>query len=430
MVLFNDSLIFRRFTAAALVAIFLIPTKATAAVSLNSACEWTAPKGLSGISSEQSFVVASLSKIFTTQWALQVLGHSYRYETKIYVEPLANGEVDIHIAGGNDPSWGRERMHHLVSELDRLGVQKIRSLTFDESFLLSWRSKASVIDKVDYYFDFTDLAGAETVFPSTGDVEKSLKTHFLPRKKEYENTLAKAKIAQVSMVDILKIQRPTKIAFRTASDFTPSATATTLRLMSLPLYQVLKLMNVTSNNYLADMLFEQLGGAQAFANYLQHSSLAPYHKSFNLKNGSGFPIKSGDNKFYNKASCAGVLASLQWIDNFMGAQSLGLEYVLPIAGTDPSTLDKYELPKDIMIAKTGTVNPTIALAGMILTQQGPLFFSQLVKTETNQDWPEARNLIREYLTELIQGEALPLQSQPLLPLFWAENTTPADAKPL
>lgn len=422
--------IYCRFALTVAIAMLSTVSHAAAAVTINAACEFTAEQGLTGSSKEQSFVVASLSKIFTTQWALEIIGYDYRYETNIHIDAVSKNEVDVHIRGGGDPTWGRERLHHLVSELDRLGVRKIRTLTFDENFILSWRSQPNVIDKVNHYYDFTDLAGAETIIPSSVEIQKSLKTHFLPRKKEYANTLKKAKLAQVSLVESLQISAPKNISFRSSQEFILSPTATNLQLFSLPLFQILKLMNVTSNNFLADMLFEQIGGALDFADFIKSSILAPYINSFHIKNGSGYPIKQGENKFYNRASCAGVITALRWIDEHMSANGLGLEYVFPVAGNDPGTLDKYELPTDVMIAKTGTVNPTIAFAGMILTTSGPLYFSHLVKTDSNQDWPEARAVIKKYLIHLIQTQAVPLGAQPSMPLFWAENSTSSDVKPL
>lgn len=392
-----------------------------AGVSLNAGCELEAQKPLIGTHADDSFVIASLSKIFTTNWALQKIGPHFQYETVITIEAVSSTVSNIHISGDADPTWGREMLHYLASELDRLGVRKIKTLSFDENFLLAWRAKANVIDKKNYYYDFTDLAGGETFVPTPESIESSLVRNFIPRSSEYKVTLENAKLANMELVEKLQISAPSKVKFISTSQYQPPAAAKSFTLRSLPLYKILKLMNVTSNNYLADILFLQLGGIASFQKFLETSPLAPFASAIDMQNGSGFPIKNGQSKFYNRSSCAGVVHALHEIDKTMVLHNMGLEFVFPVATSDKSTLDKYELPADIMIAKTGTVNPTITLAGMILTKDGPLYFSQLIKTDSAKDWMDARALIKDYLLDLIETQATPLGYAPALPTFWGEG---------
>lgn len=410
-------------------ALLVMHSSAFATVSVNSACELSPQKSISGENINKSFVIASLSKIFTSQWALEKMGPSFQYETVVHLQKNSDESFDIHIQGDGDPTWGREMLHYFVSELNKLGVRKIRALTFDENFFLSWRAKAKVIENINYYYDFTDLAGAETYIPTPEDIRQSLLRHFLPRSSEYTLSFENAKLYGFQMAETLEITAPKKISFLESEKFS-SAGAETITIRSLPLYQIIKLMNITSNNYLADMLYLQLGGETLFREYVSKSSLAPHENVIHLKNGSGFPIKMGEKKFYNQASCASILTSLSTMNSALEQSHLGLESVFPVATSDKSTLDKYELPADVMVAKTGTVNPTIALAGMVLTPEGPLFFSQLIKTESSKDWPEARALIKDYLLEVIQTSSTALQYKNTTLSFWGGgNTTVSVHKP-
>jgi serine-type D-Ala-D-Ala carboxypeptidase/endopeptidase (penicillin-binding protein 4) len=405
------------FRSVLLFIILVIHGSAMGAVSVNATCEWAPQKNISGDNINNSFVIASLSKIFTSQWSIEKIGPFFQYETIIHIQKNLDDSFNVHIQGDGDPTWGREMLHFFVSELDKIGIQKIRKLSFDEKFFLSWRSKAKVIDNVDHYYDFTDLAGAETYIPTPEDVRESLLLHFLPRSDEYNLSLENAKLAGIDMPMSLQIQTPKKIVFLERAKFSKSGSKT-ISIRSLPLYQIIKLMNITSNNYLADMLYYQLGGESQFRDYLAKSALAPHETVINLKNGSGFPIETNDTKFYNQASCASILTSLSTLHTTLKQYQLGLESVFPVANSDKSTLDKYELPTDTMVAKTGTVKPTIALAGMVLAQEGPLFFSQLVKTESSKDWPEARQLIKNYVLKLIDMSTTPLQYQNTSATFW------------
>ncbi|MCC6137900.1 MAG: D-alanyl-D-alanine carboxypeptidase, partial [Bdellovibrionaceae bacterium] len=219
---------------------FFLSSSGFAAISVNAACELEPNKPMEGTNANKGFVIASLSKIFTTYWALEKRGPFFQYETIVHIETLSPTVSNIHISGGADPTWGREMLHYLASELDRLGVRKIEKLTFDENFLLSWRAQAKEIDKVTYYFDFTDLAGAESVFPTTSDIQKSLLRHFKPRTSEYQTSLLKANLSQVAMVEKLSISAPKKVEFLANEQFKAKSTFQILRLRSLPLYKILK----------------------------------------------------------------------------------------------------------------------------------------------------------------------------------------------
>ncbi|MCC6137907.1 MAG: D-alanyl-D-alanine carboxypeptidase, partial [Bdellovibrionaceae bacterium] len=185
---------------------------------------------------------------------------------------------------------------------------------------------------------------------------------------------------------------------------------------------------VTSNNFLADMLFHQLGGTKAFREFVASTDLTTHTDSLDIRNGSGYPIKSGETKFYNSTSCSSIVHSLELIDTTLQKTTMGLESVFPVATSDTSTLDKYDLPPGLMVAKTGTVNPTITFAGMIKTTQGPLYFSQLIKTDSAKDWPEARAFIKDYLSELIQTQAVALPYPKPASIFWGEGNITLDTK--
>lgn len=335
----------------------------------------------------------------------------------MHIEAVSSDVTNIHIAGGSDPTWGREMLHFFASELHRAGVRKIQNLTFDENFLLSWRAQAKELNKVNYYYDFTDLAGAETYVPTIADIQMSLSRHLVPRKDEYSITLEKAKSVQVDMVEKLNLSRPKKVAHLPKAQFQAAPHEQVLRLRSLPMFKILKFMNVTSNNYLADVLFSQLGGANAFREFIQSTDLSAHAMALELNNGSGYPLKKGDVKIYNRSSCASIVHALELIDSLVKNSQQGMETVFPVATSDTSTLDKYELPQNVMIAKTGTVTPTIAFAGLIQTKDGPLYFSQLMKTETKEDWPKARMMIKDYLLDLIETKAVPIAYNPGPPLF-------------
>jgi serine-type D-Ala-D-Ala carboxypeptidase/endopeptidase (penicillin-binding protein 4) len=392
--------------------IFIAPLEMLAAPTLNASCELLPNGNIVSDNPHQPFVIASLSKLFTSQWALQHFGSQHRFKTTVYITLRTGNSYDVHLSGTYDPTWGREMMHFLASELQRHGVEKIHTLSFDEKFFLNWRSKAHTVDGVNHYYDFVDLAGAETVFPTKDVVLASLKTHFIPRKKEFQKTVLLAKKVGLNLEPSIRLKKPQKIDMISSVEFKPNLSNSSFIIESLPLLEILKRMNLTSNNTIADILFWQMGGASGFKEDVFALQLGEYENSIDLRNGSGYPIKSENSKFYNQASCISILHTLHNMENILLAEQSGLEHILAVATSDESTLDKYQLPPNLVIAKTGTVNPSVGLAGSVHTPDGPTYFSYLIGTDSASDWEEARETIQSHLSVLLQNEVVNLNYTP------------------
>jgi serine-type D-Ala-D-Ala carboxypeptidase/endopeptidase (penicillin-binding protein 4) len=56
------------------------------AATLNTKCEKSEINGqVTGVNSKALFTIASVSKVFTTDWALRSLGPHYRFKTRLYI---------------------------------------------------------------------------------------------------------------------------------------------------------------------------------------------------------------------------------------------------------------------------------------------------------------------------------------------------------
>jgi serine-type D-Ala-D-Ala carboxypeptidase/endopeptidase (penicillin-binding protein 4) len=80
----------------------------------------------------QSMNVASVLKLVTTSAALQILGSSFRFETRLeYDGTLENGILkgNLYIKGGGDPTLGKDNMDRLMKEwvaiLQKQGIKQI-----------------------------------------------------------------------------------------------------------------------------------------------------------------------------------------------------------------------------------------------------------------------------------------------------------------
>jgi serine-type D-Ala-D-Ala carboxypeptidase/endopeptidase (penicillin-binding protein 4) len=137
---------------------------------------------------------------------------------------------------------------------------------------------------------------------------------------------------------------------------------------SLPLSEILKQMNIYSNNYIAQMLADFVGGASQVAAYTAKiTQVDP--KEIQLINGSGLGEE-------NRLSPRAVCKMLVEIDRLLQPYNLQVSDLFPVAGRDRiGTIKDRQLPLGTTI-KTGTLDRVSALAGAIDTEdRGRVWFA-------------------------------------------------------
>lgn len=368
----------------------LLSTTALAASEINSLCyQPDQPNAhTEGVNTAHRFELASVSKVITAFWALDAQKPDFRFTTTIDVTPVDKDSFDVHLTGVWDPYFGREMTHFMMSELYRLNVRKIRNLTFDENFSIFW----SVREKPTW-----------SINPTPADVALVLRQKLRMLPQEYNSTRAKAKKIGIQMsenprISISKIQ-PLEYSKRVVKDNTR-----VFFMRSAPLYRYIKEMNRNSNNHVADRLFEFLGGSNKFVPYIkQRLNLSP--DDIRLVNGSGDKVFIGHEKVYNEGSCEAIVHIISETRTLLQKYNYDLKDIMAVAGTDQnSTLgERYagNATAGSMIAKTGTIDPAITLAGLINTEQGPVYFGILYKTKGPKDWANARDKIRKDVVQLM-----------------------------
>lgn len=96
---------------------------------------------------EELMAPASVAKLLTTYTALKLLGGSYKFPTEVYVdrtplEPLTGGEREagevgnLYVRGYGDPSLVNERMLLLAQELHARGVTQVNDLLLDDTLFI------------------------------------------------------------------------------------------------------------------------------------------------------------------------------------------------------------------------------------------------------------------------------------------------------
>lgn len=345
-------------------ALLIVPVPTWSAVNLNTQCQkGTHNTTVTGTAADRVFTIASVSKVFTTHWALAQLGPHFRFQTQVHITPVAGDTFDVHLAGGNFPYFNRQMYQFLVAELNRLGVRRINHLTYDENFTYATDATRTVRSSSPTQIMQElrrDTTGINSGFTALKAKAQTLEAVVLPNQ------------LQITIRDI---------HFRAARDSQPTAATRRFILRSSELYRSLKEFNRNSNNFASDEVFNMLSKRQNFADFVRARIQVPANEIV-FRNGSGYPIATSAGRFYNQASCRAVVEMLADLRATSQFYRLGLQDILAVAGRDSdadgeSTVTEYYgngTTSGALIAKTGTVLNTLALAGMLMTPEENVFF--------------------------------------------------------
>jgi D-alanyl-D-alanine carboxypeptidase/D-alanyl-D-alanine-endopeptidase (penicillin-binding protein 4) len=301
--------------------------------------------GLSILANYQGNVplpAASLTKIATTLASLEKWGPEHQFETLVSATgPIKDGVLqgDLVVSGSGDPFFVWEEAIALGNSLNQMGIRSVTgSLVVANAFYMNY--------EVD-----PNIAGQrllQAFNSSTWSPEIVGQYSMMPPKTP------KPQIA---------IARGLKVA-----TFSIPKTLLLLRHNSLPLTQILKEMNIYSNNEMAEILARNLGGPQITSQIAANSADVP-QAEIQMVNGSGLGVE-------NRISPRAICAMLTTIDRFLQPHKLSVDDIFPVAGREHrGTMQARKLPLGTAI-KTGTLNTVSALAGRMPTRdQGQVWFS-------------------------------------------------------
>lgn len=285
---------------------------------------------------------ASLTKVVTTLAALDKWSLTHQFLTKIYTTgPVNNGVLqgDLYVEGGDDPLFVWEEAIALGNALNQAGIRQVQgNLIVVGHFAMNYAINPVVSAQ-------TLRMGMDQRFWH-GEVSR-----------QYSAMPPGTPKPQVAIAGT--IQR---------SEAIPTTATHLLTHRSLELSEILKLMNIYSNNAIAEMIAQNLGGGTAMGQRMAQKLNLPAAE-VHLINGSGLGVD-------NRISPRAVVTMFKAIDAAIADETIALSDLFPVAGRDQrGTMKDRDMPKGI-IAKTGTLNQVSALAGMIPTsEQGNVWFA-------------------------------------------------------
>ena len=287
---------------------------------------------------------ASLTKIATSLAALETYGSDHQFQTQVkHRGRLEAGRLrgDLIIEGGGDPFFVWEEAIALGNRLNDLGIQTVTgNLIVTGDFFMNYQSDRQTSAQL--------LAQGLNVQQWSKAVEA-----------QYQKLPAGTSRPQIKIGGKVIVEPNPKF---------PEATPL-LQHQSLPLSQILQQMNIYSNNLLAELIVEAVGGIEQVERIIREVTAVP-PEEVQLINGSGLGVE-------NRLSPRAVTQMLRRVEEKLSVPGKNIGDILPVTGIKAGTVRDRALPEG-MAVKTGSLSRVSALAGVIDSERhGRIYFAIL-----------------------------------------------------
>jgi len=315
---------------------------------------------------------ASLTKIATSLAALEIYGSNYQFETRVKHTGVIEAGVlqgNLIIEGGGDPFFVWEEAIALGNRLNELGIQEVTGdLIITDDFFMNYQAS---------------LQKSAQLLAQGLNFQRWSKA----AQQQYPTLSSATPRPQVEIAGTIIVDKK--------ADF-PSATPL-IRHQSLPLQQILQQMNVYSNNKLAELVAQSVGGVER-VEVIVTKATGVSSTEVQLINGSGLGVD-------NRLSPRAVTTMLQVMQEKLTAQGSHLGEVLPVAGIQAGTVRDRAIPQGIPV-KTGSLFNVSALAGVIDTERhGLVYFAVLNQNGSLDAFRQSQDQLLQNLSQ--QWDFLP-----------------------
>ncbi|MEB3282607.1 MAG: D-alanyl-D-alanine carboxypeptidase [Lyngbya sp.] len=301
---------------------------------------------------------ASITKVATTLAALQQWTPDYQFETLIATTgPVENGVVqgDLIVVGSGDPFFVWEEGFALGNTLNQMGITQVMgNLIISGNFSMNYESNPIKAG------EFLKQALDSRLWPTDAIAQ-------------YEDRMPPG------------TPRPVVAIAGTVQPQYNAVQATPLiRHKSLPLAEIIKQMNIYSNNLMAEMLAETVGGARAVREKAAMAAGVSVDE-ISIINGSGLGHE-------NQISPRAAVRMFMTLQQKLEGTNLNVADLFPVSGRDLGTLEFRNIPVHSPV-KTGSLFDVSALAGAIPTRDRGVVWFAIINRGTglddlrdHQDW--------------------------------------------
>ncbi len=387
-------------------------------------------KPLYQLNADQSFVPASLMKLFTASALLELLSPSLQFTTSFMAKNKVKKSTvkgDLYMKGGGDPGFVSESLWNLVNNLKRTGLKTIEGdLIVDDSrfdkkrkgerlprpshssydapvgaLSFNWNTanlylrpgkKAGtplqiIVDPSASYFTnidnrtYTTKKRPKKPVSIQREKQKNLReslkikgslSFHQPETLIYKNILYPAIWTGWNTLDFLN-QRGIHVTGKIKKGITPNKASVLAEWKSRPLTEHIALMMKYSNNFMVEMLVKnmvvELEGKTG--NLKDGLNIIKKHmQTLGIETNRYRLIQASGLSRKNKVTPQHILTVLKyWLHHPLQPE---FESALPLSGED-GTLKKYfkkSVLKRHIHAKTGSINGVTGLAGYLITKNG------------------------------------------------------------
>ncbi|MGY6528500.1 MAG: D-alanyl-D-alanine carboxypeptidase [Cyanobacterium sp.] len=317
---------------------------------------------------------ASITKVATTLAALDNWSVDHRFLTKIYTTGVIDGgtlQGDLIVEAGGDPFFVWEDAIALANKIQELGIETV---TGNLIIVGNWQMNFKENNRTSG----DDLRRAF----NSQNWNYTVETQY----QNMENAPPRPQLA-IQGENIFRDSLP------------PQANALYTH-PSKSLQEILRAMNLYSNNFIADNLAQKIGGGQQLSAIASKLSNVP-PEEIQLINGSGLGV---DNRMSPRAACRILIA----IEQKIKPDNLTIADLFPVSGIDEGTIKDRNIPSGIPV-KTGSLAVVSALSGAIDTQERETVYFAIMNYANGLD--DLRNRQDQLLTDLSNH----WQIKPILP---------------
>ncbi|NER39771.1 MAG: D-alanyl-D-alanine carboxypeptidase [Oscillatoria sp. SIO1A7] len=282
---------------------------------------------------------ASITKVATSLAALSEWERDRQFDTLVGATGnIANGVLDgnLNIQGGGDPLFVWEEAIALGNALNKLGIRRVTgNLAIAGNFWMNFKDNSQLSGEL------LKLALDSETWPPEAAAAHAKMPPGTP----------KPSVAIAGSVVLSALSAPNQKLL--------------IRHRSLPLIELLKRMNIYSNNFMAETLADGLGGAKAVQRLAaKEAGVSP--EEIQLVNGSGL---SRQNRISARAACGMFIAIQRYLQFEVPPteRAYNIADLFPISGLDAGTLEERNVPKGATV-KTGSLWDVSALAGFLPTR--------------------------------------------------------------
>ncbi len=294
---------------------------------------------------------ASITKVATSLSALKTWEPDHQFVTLVSATgPIENGVLqgDLVVQGGGDPLFVWEEAIAVANDLNRLGIEKVTgNLVISGNLLMNFETNPQKAGEL------LKQALNSKAWPQEAEAQYHSMPQGTPRPQ----------------VEIAGSVQPLAYGTSLLPDQTPL-----VRHRSLPLIQIIKLMNIYSNNVIAEALATLQGGGAVVAQKAAEAAGVPASEIL-LANGSGLGM---ENRISPRAATA-LFAALQ---RYMLARNQTIADIFPISGADEGSIEGRNIPTTAVV-KTGTLNQVSALVGVVPTRDRGLVWFAIMNRGTD-----------------------------------------------